>query len=135
MKFATRAALLVAQYSAYTVLDSLHVRGRATLGENIADLGGAVMALEAFKKTDQYKQNKTIHGLTPVQRYFLGFAYSWMLQSTDQSLARQIMSNVHSPAQFRVNGPLSNIAEFYEAFNVKPGDAMYRADSVRVTIW
>jgi putative endopeptidase len=135
VKFAKRAKLLAEQYSAYTVLDSLHIRGVATLGENIADLGGAVMGLEAFKKSEQYKQNKIINGLTPVQRYFLAFAYSWMFQRTDEALANQIMTNVHSPSQFRVNGPLSNMKEFYEAFNVKPGDNMYRADSVRVVIW
>ena len=135
VKFANRAKLLSDQYSAYTVLDSLHVRGEATLGENIADLGGAVMGFEAFKKTTQYKENKSINGLNPAQRYFIAFAYSWMVQKRDEALAQMIMTNVHSPAQFRVNGPLSNIQEFYEAFNIKPGDQMYRADSVRVVIW
>lgn len=91
--------------------------------------------MEAFKKSEQYKQNKIINGLTPVQRYFLAFAYSWMFQRTDQALARQIMTNVHAPSQFRVIGPLSNMKEFYEAFNIKAGDGMYRADSVRVVIW
>jgi putative endopeptidase len=134
-RFAKRAKLLADQYSAYTVLDSLHVRGEATLGENIADLGGAVMGFEAFKRTDQYKKNRIINGLTPAQRYFLAFAYSWMFQRTDEALANQIMTNVHSPSQFRVNGPLSNMKEFYDAFNIKQGDKMYRADSVRVVIW
>jgi putative endopeptidase len=135
LNFARRAKLLADQYSSYIVLDSLHVRGVATLGENIADLGGAVMGLEAFKKSKQYKQNKPISGLTPVQRYFLAFAYSWMFQRTDEALARQIMSDVHAPSRFRVNGPLSNIKEFYEAFNIQPADAMYRADSLKVVIW
>ncbi|MBI3501651.1 MAG: M13 family metallopeptidase [Bacteroidetes bacterium] len=135
VKFSQRAKLLAEQYNAYTVLDSLHVRGYATLGENIADLGGAVMGFEAFKKTEQYKQNKIINGLTPAQRYFLSFAYSWMFQRTDAALANQIMTNVHSPSQFRVDGPLSNMKDFYEAFNIKSGDKMFRADSVRVVIW
>lgn len=135
VKFTRRAKLLSEQYNAYTVLDSLHIRGEATLGENIADLGGAVMGFEAFKKTDQYKQNKIINGLSPAQRYFLAFAYSWMFQRTDESLANRIMTDVHSPAQFRVNGPLSNMKEFYQAFNIKSGDKMFREDSVRVVIW
>ena len=134
-KFAQRAKLLADQYSAYTVLDSLHVRGKATLGENIADLGGAVMGFEAFKKTEQYKQNQIINGLTPAQRYFMAFAYSWMMQRTPEAQANRIMTDVHSPPQYRVDGPLSNMKEFYEAFGIKPGDKMYRDDSMRVVIW
>lgn len=134
-KFVAKTKLIVDQFSGYTMLDSLHINGDATQGENIADLGGVVMGYEAFKKTDQYKNNVIIGGLTPDQRYFLGYGYAWMVNSTPESIARQIRVDVHAPAQYRINGPLSNIPEFYKTFNVKPGDAMYRPDSLRVVIW
>jgi len=134
-KFIARTNMIVAQYSAYTVLDSLHINGDATQGENIADLGGAVMGYEAFKKTSQYKENKVINGLTPDERYFLGYAYAWMVNTKEESVARRIMTDVHSPPEFRVIGPLSNMPEFYKTFGVKPGDAMYRPDSLRIVIW
>ena len=110
----------------------MHVRGYATLGENIADLGGAVMGYEAFMKTQQAKDGKAINGLTPEQRYFLGFAYSWMVQRTNKSAATQIMTDVHSPAMFRINGPLSNMPEFFKAFNIKDGDTMFRKEVVKI---
>jgi putative endopeptidase len=134
VQFTQRSQKLVDQFDQYTVGDK-HVRGRATLGENIADLGGVRLGYEAFKKTDQWKQHRTVNGLTPDQRYFLGYALSWLGQRRPQSLATQIMSDVHAPQFLRVNGPLANVPEFYEAFGVKPGDTMWRADSVRVEIW
>ena len=134
-KFLAKTKRIVEQFSAYTVLDSIHVNGDATQGENIADLGGVVMGYEAFKKTAQYKENQVISGLTPDQRYFLGYGYAWMVNTKDESLARQIMTDVHAPARYRIIGPVSNIPEFYKTFNVKPGDAMYRPDSIRVVIW
>jgi putative endopeptidase len=111
------------------------VNGDATQGENIADLGGVVMGYEAFKKTPQYKENKMISRLTPDQRYFLAYGYAWMINIKKESMARQIMTNVHAPAQFRVNGPLSDVPEFYKTFLVKQGDPMYQPDSLRVVIW
>lgn len=134
-KFIARTKLIVSQYSAYTVLDSLHVNGDATQGENIADLGGVVMGYEAFKKTAQYKENKIINGLTPDERFFLGYAYGWMVNTRDETTARRIMTDVHAPVEFRVIGPLANMPEFYKTFNVKPGDRMYRPDSLRIVIW
>ncbi|HEY6195439.1 MAG TPA: M13 family metallopeptidase [Candidatus Eisenbacteria bacterium] len=133
-QFATRAHKLVEQFNAYVVGDK-HVRGQATLGENIADLGGVRLGYEAFKKTDQWKSGQKINGLTPDQRYFLGYALSWLGQRRPAALQAQIMSDVHAPAFLRVNGPLANIPEFYSAFGIKPGDPMYRADDVRVEIW
>jgi putative endopeptidase len=134
VQFAARAKKLVDQFDHYTVGEK-HVRGLATLGENIADLGGVVLGYEAFKKTDQWKKGEKINGLTPDQRYFLGYALSWLGQRRPESLAQQIMTDVHAPQFLRVNGPLANIPEFYAAFGVKSGDAMWRADSVRVVIW
>ncbi|WP_115375596.1 M13 family metallopeptidase [Adhaeribacter pallidiroseus] len=126
---------IVKQFNQYVVLDSLHVNGKATAGENIADLGGIVIALDAFKKTPQYKSNETIGGLTPVQRYFIGYALGWQGHQRGERLAQQILTDVHSPAHLRVNGPMSDIPEFYAAFGVKPGQKLYLPDSLRVKIW
>ena len=134
-KFQEKTKLIVAQFNKYTVLGNKHINGDATQGENIADLGGVVMGYEAFKKTAQYKNNQKISNLTPDQRFFLAYGYAWMVNSKDEALASQIMTDVHAPAQFRINGPLSNIPEFYKAFNVKPGNKMYQPDSLRVVIW
>ncbi len=134
-KFVAKTKRIVRQFNNYVVLDSLHLKGANTQGENIADLGGVIMGLEAFKKTKQGQSNEKIDGYKPEQRYFLAYAYAWMVQSTDAALAKQVMSNVHAPPAFRVLGPLSNMEEFYKAFDVKPGDKMYREDSVRVKIW
>ena len=132
---AEKTKAIVAQYSAYVVLDSMHVNGEATQGENIADLGGVVMGYEAFKKTKQGKNNEMINGLTADQRYFLAYGYAWMVNRRPENLARQIMSDVHSPSEFRVNGPVVNIDEFYKAFNIQKGDKMWRDESQRVKIW
>jgi putative endopeptidase len=134
-QFVKRAQLMINQFDNYVVLDSMHLNGKATLGENIADFGGVVIGLDAFKKTQQYKEGKTINGLTPLQRFFLGYALGWLGEIRDASLANQVMTNVHAPGKYRVLGPMSNVPEFYEAFHVKEGDPMYRADSIRVKIW
>ena len=133
-QFAGRAKKLVEQFNAYQI-GGKHVRGQATLGENIADLGGVVLGYEAFKKTDQWKRGEKINGFTPDQRYFLGYALSWLGQRRPAALQAQLMSDVHAPGFLRVNGPLANIPEFYAAFGIKPGDAMYRGDDIRVVIW
>lgn len=130
-----RAKGIIEQYNDFVVLDSLHIRGEATQGENIADLGGLILGLEAFKKTEQYKSGKKINGFTPLQRFFLGWALSWMNQTRNEALANQIMTDVHAPSFLRVNGPVVNVDEFYEAFSIKPGDKMYRAPEKRVKIW
>jgi len=135
VKFSVRAQALVNQFNTYKVLDSMHVNGKATLGENIADLGGIVLGLDAFKKTDQYKENKKINGLTPLQRYFLGYALGWLGHQRDEQLASQILTDVHAPAFLRVNGPFADVPEFYEAFKIKKGDAMWIDPEKRVKIW
>jgi putative endopeptidase len=133
-QFAQRAQMLVEQFNEFVVGD-LHVRGLATLGENIADLGGIVIAYDAFKKTDQWKTGEVVNGLTPDQRFFLGYSLSWLGHMRPEMLAQLIMTDVHSPDFLRVNGPLPNIPEFYTTFGVKPGDKMYRDESKRVSIW
>jgi putative endopeptidase len=93
------------------------------------------LGYEAFKKTDQWKKNESVNGLTPDQRYFLGYALSWLGQRRPEALQQQIMTDVHAPQFLRVNGPLMNIPEFDTAFHIKPGDPMWRPDSLRAVIW
>ncbi|WP_400192563.1 M13 family metallopeptidase [Hymenobacter sp. B81] len=133
--FKQRVNQIVRQFDGYTVLDSMHINGKATAGENIADLGGIVIAYDAFKKTEQFKKNEKIGGLTPSQRYFLGYALGWQSHQRDEVLAQRILTDVHSPAKYRVNGPMADVPAFYEAFGVRPNHALYRPDSTRVTIW
>jgi putative endopeptidase len=135
IKFTERAKMLVDQFNEYVAVDTMHVRGEATLGENIADLGGVVLGLNAFKKTEQYKKGEKIGGYSPIQRYFMGYALGWMTQQTKERAAKQIMTDVHSPANLRVNGIFVNIPEFYEAFNVKSTNKMWRDPAKRVKIW
>lgn len=134
-KFKDKAARIIRQFSEFNPVDTLHVNGDATQGENIADLGGLMLGLDAFSKTEAYKKGEKIGGLTPLQRYFLGYAYGWMYQERKETLATQLMIDVHAPSKERVNGPMANIPVFYDAFGVKPGDKMYRPDSLRVAIW
>ena len=134
-EFNTRAKAIIRQFSEFNPVDTLHINGNATQGENIADLGGLLLGLDAFKKTETYKKNEKTAGLTPMQRYFLGYALGWMYQERKERLASQVMTDVHAPAKERVNGPVVNIPEFYEAFGIKQTDKMYRADSLRVNIW
>ena len=135
IQFTKRAQMLVDQFNGYVVLDSLHINGKATLGENIADLGGIVLGVDAFKKTKQYKEGKKINGLTPMQRFFLGYALSWLENDRDELLANRVMTDVHSPAFLRVNGSFSDVPEFYEAFHIKKGDKMWLDPDKRVKIW
>lgn len=134
-EFQKRVNQIVRQFNGYTVLDSLHINGKATAGENIADLGGIVIAYDAFKKTEQFKKGEKVGGLTPQQRYFLGYALGWQSHQRDEQLAQRIMTDVHSPAQYRVNGPMADVPAFYEAFKVQPGQKLYRADTAQVRIW
>ncbi len=134
-QFETRSVFLVNQFNNIVAVDTLRIRGKQTLGENLADLGGILIGLDAFKKTEAYKSNKTISGLTPLQRFFMGYALGWMYQNREAEQASRILTDVHAPAKWRVNGPFPNVPEFYEAFDVKPGDKMYLPDSLRVHLW
>lgn len=135
VKFYVKTKLIVKQFNAYIPVDSLHINGELTQGENIADLGGVVMGYEAFKRTQQYKNNEIIAGLNPNQRFFLGYALAWMVNQRPEYVANQVRSNEHSPAKYRVLGPLSDMPEFYKTFGIKEGDAMWRPDSLQVKIW
>src|SRR5258706_13402730 len=99
----------------------LHINGKASLGENIADYGGVLLGLDAFKKTEQYKEGKPIGGLTPVQRYFLGYALGWMSEQRDESLRRGLLSDVHAPAKWRGLRPLPKIPGVFSAVGGGPG--------------
>jgi putative endopeptidase len=134
-RFQKRTEVLVEQFNAYEPLPGLHINGRASLGENLADYGGLLLGLDAFKKTEQYEKGEKIGGFTPIQRFFLGYAYSWMYQERVESLRNHLLSDVHSPAKWRVNGPLANMPEFQAAFGVKPGQAMFRPLADVVKVW
>mgnify|MGYP003547493304 FL=1 len=126
---------MVNQFDGFEPVTGYHINGKATLGENIADLGGILLGIEAFKKTQQFKDNKTISNLTPMQRYFMGYALGWLGHTREEQLKNQLLSDVHSPGKYRVNGPFADVDEFYTTFNVRPTDKMYSADSLRVRIW
>lgn len=133
--FNKRAEVMVKQFNEYEPVKGYHINGKATLGENIADLGGILLGIEAFKKTKQFKENKSISNLTPMQRYFMGYALGWLSQTREEQQRSRLLTDVHSPAKYRVNGPFVDVDEFYTTFNIKPADKMYRADSLRVKIW
>lgn len=134
-QFAKRAEVLVQQFNKMTPIDTLHINGRQTLGENLADLGGILIGLDAFKQTETYKKGEKINGLTPLQRFFFGYALGWMMQLRQERVADMLVTDVHAPAKYRVNGPFPNVPEFYEAFNIKPGAKLYIPDSARVHLW
>jgi putative endopeptidase len=134
-QFTQRAQKLVSQFSNMIAVDTMHINGKQTLGENLADLGGLLIGLDAFKLTDAYKAGKSISGYTPLQRFFLGYALGWMYSYREESIASQIVTDVHAPAKQRVNGPMPNIPEFYEAFKVTLKNKLYLPDSLRVQLW
>ena len=135
IRFYAKTGAVVNQYSHYLVVDSLYINGDMTQGENIADIGGVAMGLEAFKQTKQFKENQIIAGLNPMQRFFLGYAYAWMVNMRPEALATRVLTDVHSPAKFRVIGPLVNMPEFYTTFGVKAGDKIFLPENERVHIW
>jgi len=133
--FEARAKRLGAQYATYEPIPGAKVNPDLTMGENIADLGGVVMALEAYKASLKGKPAPVLDGYTGEQRVFLGWAQAWRGQLRDDAMRRLVASDPHSPRQFRVNGPVRNIDAWYEAFGVKPGEALYIAPEERVRIW
>jgi Predicted metalloendopeptidase len=134
-KFKAKANKVADLYSGFTILDTLHLNGKLTLGENLADLGGINIAYEAFTKTKQFKEGKKIDGFTPAQRFFLGFAQLWRENTLPERAAQLVLIDPHSPGLYRTNGTLPNIDAWYEAFNVKPGDKLYKSPEQRIKIW
>jgi putative endopeptidase len=135
MRFDTKTNGVKLQYDSYTILDNKHVNGALTLGENIADLGGVTIAYDAFKMTKQGKSNEKIDGFTPDQRFFLSWAQVWRQNIRDEEAATRLVTDPHSPGIHRCNGPLSNFAPFYAAYNVKEGNKMYKPEAERAKVW
>ena len=134
-EFSTRTKALVEQYGNYQVFDDLNVNGKLTLGENIGDLSGVTIAYKAYKASLNGKESPVIDGLTGDQRFFMGYAQIWRSKIVEKSLRNRVATDPHSPGEFRALGSLSNMNEFYKAFDVQEGDAMYIAPEKRVKIW
>ena len=134
-KYKARSAVIEKQYGEYTVLDTVHVNGKLTLGENTADNGGLSIAYGALQKALTGKPRNKIDGFTPEQRFFLSFAQIWRNNIRPEALRLRINTDPHSPGQYRCVGTLSNMTEFVQAFGLKDGDPMVRAASERAKIW
>lgn len=134
-RFKAKAKTLQEQYDAYTVLDTIHVNGKLTLGENIGDLGGLNAAYEAFKMTKQGQSNEKIDGFTPDQRFFLSWAQVWKGNVLNETAAQLIVTDTHSPGPYRTIGAPVNMDAWYKAFDVKPGDKLYKKPEDRIRIW
>ena len=134
-KFQQRAMTIIHQYDGYIAVDTFHLNGELTQGENIADNGGMGTAYAAFKKTPQGRGNEKINGLTPDQRFFLSFAQICKMKIRKERLITLARTDPHSAPMWRLNGTVSNMPAFYEAFDVKSTDSMYKPDSLRVKIW
>lgn len=134
-EFKNRTKQLIAQYDGYQALEDLHVNGEFTLGENIGDLGGISIALKAYELSLEGKPAPVIDGFTGRQRVFLGFGQIWANVYRDEALRNQIETDPHSPSEFRANGAVRNVPEFYQAFEVKSDDDLYLPPQERVKIW
>lgn len=134
-KFQQLADKLGAQYSAEIVADDVHANGTFTMGENIADHGGLRVAYSAFKKTEQGASDKKIDGFTPDQRFFLSYANVWAANITKEEILRRTKTDPHSLGINRVNVAIRNLEPFFKAFDIKPGEKMWRDPADRVTIW
>ena len=133
--FEARARILGAQYSALEPLPGVHINGDLTMGENIADLGGLTLALDAYRRSLGGQAAPVIDGVSGDQRVFLGWAQAWCGKLRDDAIRKQVVSDPHSPRKFRVNGVVRNIDAWYAAFDVQPGDKMYVPPAERVRIW
>ncbi|PJJ59154.1 M13 family metallopeptidase [Hymenobacter chitinivorans] len=133
--FTKRADIVGQQFDAFTPFDSVHVNGKLTMGENLADLGGLNIAYTALQKAMAGKPKTKIDGFTPEQRFFLSYAQVWRTNARPEAVRQQILTDPHSPAQYRTNGPLQNMPQFYEAFGCKEDAKMVRAQAQRAQIW
>jgi putative endopeptidase len=134
-KFEAAAKKLNGQYDTYSPFPGVHVKGDQTTGENIADLGGILIALDAYHNSLHGKPAPVIDGLTGDQRFFLAFAQGWRDKRRDDAIRDMIVGDVHSPEVYRVNGVVRNVDAWYASFDIKPGSALYLAPSDRVRIW
>lgn len=134
-KFKEKSKALQAQFDAYTVLDTIHVNGKLTMGENIGDLGGLNAAYEAYKMTAEWKAGKVVDGFTPDQRFFLAWAQVWRTTILPETAAQLILTDSHSPGEYRTIGAPVNMDAWYKAFNIQPGDKLYKKPEDRIKIW
>ncbi|OYY23000.1 MAG: peptidase M13, partial [Sphingobacteriia bacterium 35-40-8] len=134
-KFKARTQQVIDQYNSFTVLDTVHLKGALTVGENTADIAGVAIAYDAFKLTEQGKDTTKLDGFTPDQRFFISIARIWRVKTRDAYMRMYVNTNPHSPARWRVNGPLMNFTPFYKAFDVQPGDKMFKPENERITVW
>lgn len=134
-KFNAKKQLIIDQFNAFVAIDSLHVNGEMTQGENIADLGGLTMSYNAYINSLKGKPSKVMDGFTGEQRFFIAWAQGWKSVCRDSELKRLLTIDYHSPAYFRSFAPLVNLPSFYKAFNVKEGDKMFTPEIKRVEIW
>ncbi len=134
-RFEKKAKRVEKQFGQYTVADGLHVNGKLTLGENIADLGGLSIAYDAYQLQLARRGAQEIDGLTPAQRFFIAFAVFERENARPEVEKMLVLTDPHSPGKFRINGPVSNFTPFYDAFGVKKGDALYRAPAAREMVW
>ena len=134
-KFKAKTQQVIDLYNTFTVLDTVHIKGAMTVGENTADMSGVAVAYDAFKMTKEGHDTTKVGGFTPDQRFFISVGLIWRVKMKDEYLRLWINNNPHSPPMWRVNGPLMNSPHFYEAFNVQPGDKMYVPEKNRIQIW
>ena len=134
-QFEKRTTKIVEQFNGFVAIDTMHVNGELTLGENIADLGGLTISYAALQKSFNGVIPEKIDGFTANQRFFLAWAQAWRINFRDEALKQQVLTNPHSPGKFRCNGPLTNMPEFYAAFGIQKGDKMYKEESERAKIW
>jgi len=134
-RFKQRAQKVVDQFNQFVIIDTFHVNGALSLGENLADFGGMVIAYDALEKALGDKQRALIDGFTPEQRFFISYAQSWRIDVRAETQRLRAATDPHSPPKWRVNGPLANMPSFAKAFGCKAGDAMVQADSLRAEVW
>ncbi|MFT7612281.1 MAG: putative endopeptidase [Parvicellaceae bacterium] len=135
VKFAEKTEKLISQYNQFEVLDGVFIKGKLTLGENIADFGGLTIAYYAYLKSLEGKERTEINGYTNEQRFFIAFGQVWKNTIKDDELITRVNTDYHSPGKYRVNGTLGNMPEFFEAFDVKEGDPMRQSADKIAKIW
>jgi endothelin-converting enzyme/putative endopeptidase len=134
--FGARAAVLGAQFDSYEPVPGVHINGKLTMGENLGDLGGIEAAYAAWRRyVAQHGEPPVIDGMTGDQRFFIAYAQSWQDKTREGALRAQLLTNPHSPAEYRVNGIVRNVDAWYAAFNIKPGDKLYLPPEKRVHVW
>ena len=134
-RFEAKTATLGETFANFCPINNHCVNPDLTMGENIADLGGLTMAYHAYTMTDEFKSNELVNGFTPAQRFFLAYAQLWKINYTEEEMKNRIANDPHSPGMYRVNGPLMNCPEFFDAFNIKEGDQMRNPSSKVAKIW